>query len=145
MKTKKTNKIKMIVAVYLAVTLVISAIAIVGVSATTRTVEHTVEVGMSDAIETYGVLVHDNARMSDTFPSYPYIYSGYSSSTNRARAVNTKTKTLAGWQQFTLYSNGGGVVMVNYGSNLSAGQYMIQYQHVSGGGFRDDIIWSETY
>ena len=145
MKAKKNNKIKMIVAIYLAVTLVISAIAVVGVSATTRTVEHTVEVDMTDAGDTYGVTVHKNARMSDTFPSYPHIYTGYSSSTNRARAYNSNSQPLSTWKQFTLYANGGGVVMVNYGSNLSAGQYMIQYEHISGGGFRDDVIWSETY
>ena len=145
MKAKKNNKIKMIVAIYLAVTLVISAIAVVGVSATTRTVEHTVEVGMSDAMETFGVILHGTGRMSDTFPSYPYIYSGYSYSENQARAVNSQTGLKHTWRPFTLHANGGGVVMVTYGTGMPSGSYMLQYQHVGGGGFRDDVIWSETY
>ncbi len=144
MKTKKTNKIKMIVAIYLAVVFVLSAVAVFGVSAVTNTSEHFLEVGMDDRIETYRVTLHGTGRMSDTFPSYPYIYSGYSTSVNRARAVNLSTGTNYSWKQFTLNANGG-VVMVTYGTNLPAASYMLQYQHVSQGGFRDDIIWSETY
>lgn len=145
MKTKKKNKIKMFVAIYLAVVFVISAIGVFGVSAVTRTYEHFLEVGMDDSIETYGVTLHGDGRMSDTFPSYPYIYSGYSSSVNQARAYNSSSQPLSAWKQFTLYANGGGVVMVTYGEDLTAGKYEIRYQHVSQGGFKDDIIFSETY
>ena len=145
MKTKKNNKIKRIVAIYLAVVFVISAFAIFGVSAVTRTYEHFVEVGMDDSYETYGVTLHGNGRMSDTFPSYPYIYSGYSSSVNQARAYNSSAQPLSGWKQFSLYANGGGVVTVTYGENIAKGKYEIRYQHVSQGGFKDDIIFSETY
>lgn len=145
MKAKKNNKIKRIVAIYLAVVFVISAVAVFGVSAVTNTYEHYIEVGMDDSVVTYGARLTSTGRMSETFPSYPYIYSGYSSSVNKARAVNTSTRTLNDWQQFTLYANGGGVVTLTYGTNLSVGLYEIQYKHVSQGGFKDDIILSLTY
>lgn len=144
MKAKKNNKIKRIVAIYLAVVFVLSSAAVFGVSAVTKTYEHYLEVGMDDSIETYGVTLHGKGRMADIFPSYPYIYSGYSSSVNHARAYKNG-QPISNWKDFTLYANGGGVVSVTYGEDINAGFYEIRYQHVSQGGFKDDVLFSETY
>lgn len=146
MKTKKKNKIKMFVAIYLAVVFILSAVAIIGTSAVTNTWEHEVEVGTSSgSYYTDGVTLHGNGSMSDTIFGYPYVFGGYSTSENRARATNSRTNVSTAWKSFTLYGDSGHVVMITYGTNLTSDFYVLRYEHVSNGGFRETLLWSESY
>ncbi len=146
MKAKKTNKIKMIVAVYLAVTLVISAVAIVGVSAKTVTKEHRVELMWADdTYDDYEVItLGGEGRISDTFASYPTILGGYSSSYNRAVAYNSSLSRYYPENYFTLYANGG-MTMVTHVADRPAGNYVVYYYHESGGQCRAYSTLSATY
>lgn len=142
----KNNKIKRVVAIYLAVVFVLSAVAIFGVSAKTYTWEHTVEI---ECHPTYRCNVGtsigaDGGRMSDTFSSYPTIYGNYTKSVNKARAWNYEEDIYYTWQPLTLYENGG-TTMVTYGNNLEAGDYEVQYENVSHGGCRANAILSRSY
>lgn len=142
----KTNNIKRIIAIYLAVVFVLSVIAIVGVSAKTYTYTHTVEVasvpGSSDSL---GISMGGKGRISDTFQAYPTIYNGYSSSNNKSRVYNKDVTEYHEWNDFTLYGNSGAPKTIIYGDEFPATSYEIQYRNVSQGGFKAETILSRTY
>lgn len=146
MKTKKNYKVKRIVAIYLAVVFVLSAVAVYGVSAKTVTKEHLVELMyVDDTYDDYEVTgLGATGRISDAFANYPSIQSGYTSSYNKARALNTDTGRYYTEHYFRLYANGG-VVMVTHGTNLPKGDYAIYYYHEGEGQCRAYSTLSATY
>lgn len=145
MKTKKNNKIKRIVVIYLAVVFVVSAVAVVGVCAKTVTKEHTVELATGDEEYDYEVISLGGAgRISDTFSSYPTIFNGYSSSYNKAIAYDYVNRKYYSWNYFRLNDNGG-TTMVTHGTSLPKSNYSIYYYNVSDGGCRAHSILSATY
>ena len=142
---KRQGNLTRVVAIYLIVVFAMCAIAVFGVSAKTYTWTHTVELAASPGDSTtIGTSMGAAGRMSDTFPSYPTIYGNYTTSTNKARAYNYTTGRDYGYKNFTLYENGG-VVMVTYGTDLDTGNYEVKYVNVRNGGFRSDAILSRTY
>lgn len=145
MKEKKYNKIKRIVAIYLAVVFVLSAAAVFGVSAKTVSKEHRVEVyrglGEYDS-EVTGL--PSAGTISDTFLSYPNIPGDYTTSTIRSRARNYSQGKTYDWKYSTLNENGG-VVTVTYGTSLQKGDYDIRYEHYSGGSCEARAILSAMY
>ena len=142
---KRQGNLTRVVAIYLIVVFAMCAIAVFGVSAKTYTWTHTVELAASPGDSTtIGTSMGATGRMSATFPSYPTIYGNYSSSTNKAKAYNYDRGINYGWKNFTLYENGG-VVMVTYGTSLLSGGYDVQYVNVSNGGFKSNAILSRTY
>lgn len=141
---KTNNKVKRVVAVYLAVLLVLTVIAAIGVSAKVYTWNHRVELS-SGAIYTIGTSMGGTGRMSDTFQAYPDVYGSYTSSANRARAYNYSKGIYYSWVQFTLYEASGAPNTVAYGNSLTTGNYEIRYENTGQGGFGADSILSRTY
>lgn len=146
MKAKKNNKVKRIVAIYLAVVFVLSAVAVFGVSAKVYTWEHTIELAsISGDSCNVGISMGGTGRMSDAFQSYPTIYNGYTKSVNQARAVHSSGGYSSGWERFTLYDNSAGIVTVSYGDTCPYGFYEVSYKNYSHGGCKADSIFSMTY
>lgn len=143
---KKKNKVKKIVAIYLVVVFVLSAIAVVSVSAKTYTKTHTVEVASIPGDYDYEpAYMGGSGRMSDTFQANPTIFNNYTSSENRVRAINVDENKYYPWVEFTLYQNSGAPKTVIYGTNVDSGEYQVRYENVSKGGFRASSILSTTY
>lgn len=146
MKTKKNSKIKRIVAIYLAVVFVISAVAVFGVSAASVSKEHTVELATGDGeYDSEVIRLNGSGSISDTFYSYPTIFDGYSSSYNKAVAFDYDEDVYYTEHYFRLYANGGGAVRVTHGTSLPAGNYMIYYYNVSDGGCRARATLTAMY
>ena len=146
MKIKKNSKITRIVAIYLAVVFVLSAVTIFGVSAKVYTWEHTIELASIPGDScSVGISMGGTGRMSDSFQSYPTIFNGYTKSVNQARAVHSSGGYSTGWIKFTLHDNSAGIVTVSYGGTCPSGFYEVRYQNYSDGGCRADSIFSMTY
>lgn len=146
MKAKKNNKIKRIVAIYLAVVFVLSAVAIFGVSAKTVTKEHCVQLDIGDTEpDSASIKLAEDGRISDAFASYPEVPgTSYTTSEIRARAVNVDIPKYYGWKYFTLNENGG-MVMVTYGTGILAGNCKTYYYYAGGGGCKAYSTLSATY
>lgn len=145
MKAKKSNKVKRIVAIYLAVVFVISAVAVFGVSAKTVTKEHCVELDVGDTEpDSASIKLAEDGRISDTFASYPEVPGSYTTSDIKARAVNVDIPKYYGWKYYTLNENSG-TMMVTYGTDLYAGNFKVYYYHFGGGGCKAYSTLSATY
>lgn len=142
----KKNNIKKIVAIYLVVVLVLSVLAVVGVSAKTYTSNHTVEVAtVKDDYDYEPAYMGGLGRISDTFQANPTIFDEYSSSTDTVSVYYEGTNTILASTRITLYGNSGAPKTVIYGDKFEQNYYTIKYVYYSGGGFRASSILSRTY
>lgn len=143
---QNVSKIKRAALTTLAVACAFSCTAAISANAKTYQWTHTVSLATNPGVMTsISTSMGGTGKMSENFGSYPTIFDGYSTSNNRARAVNESTGKRYGWKSFTLTKNYPAPISVTYGSALPKGSYCVQYQNVSNGGFRTTATLLRTY
>lgn len=143
LKFKKFIKrpITLVMAMFFAV----SAITAMSVSAASEKVNHTVNLSsIKGSNSSYLITMKKKGTCSDTFDNYPVIYDDYKNSYNRSRAClknsNKKTKCI----NFVLQRNSSAPTTISY-DKLQKGEWRLFYQHVKGGGFRDNVLTIKRY
>ncbi len=137
--------IKRPITLVLAMLFAVSAITAMSVSAASEKVNHTVNLSSTKGSNSsYWITMKRKGTCSDTFDNYPVIYDDYRNSYNRSRAFLKGSDKKTKYKSFILQRNSSAPTTVSYGT-LSKGDWRLFYQHVKGGGFKDNVLTIKRY
>lgn len=136
----KNSKVKKIVIAAMAVICAFSSATAITAGAKTTQYKHTVSIGgYSGANDTTWISVpKKEMSVYDLFSSYPTIYNKKSSTYIQSRAELEHSKRKTDFVKVKLQKNYPAPKTADYGK-LTAGNWLLNYKYISGGGCRSEV------